>query len=212
LGERQHTVLYQARREWVDYFPDGSPSHEEIGTYQMVQCCGCDEIKVKVEFRGPYPEDPPSYYPPAIFRRRPEWMNKLALASFQGGSPQVLYELLTELYKGLQNDMPRLAAMGVRAVLEAVMLDKIGDQGSFTANVEKFASDGYIALKQVPRVRSVLDAGSATIHRGFGPNSQDVVAMVDLAENLIESIYFHDDEITRVASKVPPRASKIGSK
>jgi hypothetical protein len=207
LGDRQHAILHEATRQWIDYDPEGHPSFIETGTYQMVQCCGCEEIKVKVAISGPYPQDPPSYFPPAIFRRRPEWMTKLLFASLDGGSQKVLSDLLTELYKGLQNDMPRLSAMGVRAVLEAVMLDKVGDQGSFLKNVAKFADEGYIAKKQVPRVMSVLDAGSATIHRGFGPSSQDVIAMVNLTENLIESIYFHDEEINGVASRVPPRHS-----
>ena len=208
LGDRQHAILHEATRQWVDYDHDGDPSYVETAAYQMVQCCGCEEIKVKVAYSGPYEAEPPSYFPPAIFRRRPDWMTKLTLASLGGGTQKVLYDLLTELYKGLQNDMPRLAAMGVRAVLEAVMLDKVGDEGTFSRNVAKFAEEGYIAKKQVPRVMSVLDAGSATIHRGFGPSSQDVIAMVNLTENLIESIYFHDDDINGVASRVPPRLSK----
>lgn len=127
--------------------------------------------------------------------------------SFGGGIKETLRQLLVEVYKALQNGMPRLAAMGVRATLEAIMVDKVGDQKSFKANIDKFAEEGHIARNQVGRIMSVLDAGGAVIHRGYVPTDADVIAMVDLTENLVESIDFHDEPIQAVAKRVPPRAT-----
>ncbi|SHL40013.1 hypothetical protein SAMN05216428_102279 [Nitrosospira sp. Nsp11] len=40
-------------------------------------------------------------------------------------------EFLNEIYVALQNNLPRLATMGVRALLEKIMISKVGDQGTF---------------------------------------------------------------------------------
>lgn len=204
-GETLHNVLHTVRRVWEEYDEDGDPYQHETATYETVQCCGCEEVKLKVAETGPYPALPPTYFPPATFRRRPEWTDSLMLQSFGVGIHKTLFELFSEVYKALQNGMPRLAAMGVRAVLESIMVDKVGDKGTFNKNVAAFAEEGHIAKKQVPRINAVLDAGSAAIHRGYAPSTEDVIAMVNLTENLVESLYFHDEQINAVASRVPPR-------
>lgn len=199
-----HTVLHSAKRHWVDEIDEGF-YHEESAEYDMVQCCGCEEIKLKVSSYGPWPESDPDYYPPAIFRRRPEWMHQLQMDAFAGGVKESLSSLLGEVYRALQNNMPRLAVMGVRAVLEVVMTDKVGDNQSFAKNLEKFTKEGYIGTRQADRITAVLDAGGAAIHRGYEPTAADVISMVNLTENLVESIYFHDDSIQEVAKRVPQR-------
>jgi hypothetical protein len=39
------------------------------------------------------------------------------------------YSLLEEIYIATQNNLPRLAIMGIRALLEHIMIDKVTDQG-----------------------------------------------------------------------------------
>jgi len=98
-----------------------------------------------------------------------------------------------------------LAAMGIRAIFEAIMVKEVGDRGTFKANLKAFVDAGHLAEKYRPLVESVLDAGSAAIHRGYSPPISDVSAMLDLAEGLIASTYIHGPAITRVARRVPPR-------
>lgn len=132
-------------------------------------------------------------------------MHQLQLDAFSGGVKQSLSSLLSEVYRALQNNMPRLAVMGVRAVLEVVMTDKVGDNRTFAKNLEKFTQEGYIGTKQVDLIMAVLDAGGAAIHRGYEPTSTDVISMVNLTEHVVESIYFHEESIRAVAKGVPPR-------
>jgi hypothetical protein len=82
---------------------------------------------------------------------------------------RTLNDLLTEVYKALRNGMPRVAAMGVRAILETIMVEKIGDRGTFKANIDAFQAAGHIGQMQRTLVNSVLDVGGATIHRGYAP-------------------------------------------
>jgi hypothetical protein len=52
-------------------------------------------------------------------------------------------------------------------------------------------------------MKSVIDAGHATIHRSFKPDTKEALIALDIAENLIESIYVAEEKAGRL--KVPPR-------
>jgi hypothetical protein len=83
-----------------------------------------------------------AYYPPSIFRPQPKW---LSLPDREWH----ITKLLQEVYNVLQNNAPVLAAMGIRAVLEAIMIDRVGDNGSFAANLKKFQVQGHISMVQL---------------------------------------------------------------
>jgi hypothetical protein len=42
-----------------------------------------------------------------------------------------LDDLLKEIYRATENALPRLAVMGIRALLEKIMVLKVGDHGNF---------------------------------------------------------------------------------
>lgn len=206
--ETHHKVLNSVTRRWDYLDDDGSPYAHEQCIYDTLQCCGCDEVRLRLTESGPYPTEPARYYPPATFRPKPSWLNDLILDSVDDDALRAVVALLNEVYKALQADMPRLAAMGVRAVLEAIMLDKIGDHGRFKDNVKAFEEAGYIGKLQKERIDQVLDAGSAAIHRRYLPTPDDVVAMLNLAEHLVESTYVHERQIRGIASRVPARPAR----
>jgi hypothetical protein len=98
--------------------------------------------------------------------------------------------------------------MGVRAALESVMIDRVGDRGKFVANIEAFQKAGYLSERQRGTLDAVLDAGHAAIHRGLEPANEDVRTLVDIAEGLIEEVYLHGpraDVLDRSVPKRPPR-------
>ena len=209
-GETRHFVLHTTSRHWDHLDGDGDPWAHEQALYQTIRCCGCDEVKMKItsSSSGMY-DTYVEYHPTAIFRRPPEWQSEIQLEGILSPFHKTLSDLLTEVYKALRNGMPRVAAMGVRAVLETIMVEKVGDRGSFKDNIDAFEAAGHIAQLQRARVNAVLDVGGAAIHRGYAPSEEDVIAMLNLTENLIESIYIHGSKIDAVAGKVPPRPPRL---
>jgi len=57
------------------------------------------------------------YYPPVNSRPKPQWSEKLR---------QDLQAFLDEVYSVLHSGWSRLSAMGARALLDAVLQDKVG--------------------------------------------------------------------------------------
>src|ERR1700722_12009096 len=57
--------------------------------------------------------------------------------------------------------------MGVRAILDAVISEKIGDPRSFKAGVDGLPKASYVSSRQRTMTDLVLEARHATIQRGW---------------------------------------------
>ena len=209
-GERSHKVLYSEESSWTD--DENSMSGDN--KYEMLKCCGCDSVKLRHhEWSSEYYDDDGKfiplvqYYPPAIFRPHPRWFIDLILeASIDDGN---IHDLLTEIYIAIRNDQRALAAMGVRALLESIMIEKVGDLGSFSANIKAFETDGYVSHIQRERLETILEVGHAAMHRLYKPSKEDIITLVDITESVIESIYIHGKKVEKLKNGIPPRTPKL---
>lgn len=181
--------------------------------YEMLKCSGCGSIKLRHRewCSGDYDENGKiiprtQYYPPAVFRPHPRWFIELMLEmSIDEGN---LHDLLAEIYVALRNNQRALAAMGIRALLENIMVEKVGDNGSFSTNLKLFEVGGYVSRIQRERLETILEAGHAAMHRLYRPSQEDLITLVDIAESIVESIYIHHSKVERLKKGIPPRAPK----
>ncbi len=142
------------------------------------------------------------YYPSRALRKLPSWRSKLPFGA----------ELFEEIYEAVGAAQYRLAVMGIRALLEQVMISNVGDHGTFERNLNTLCEQGYISIKQRDAMNDVLDAAHATTHRQFSPNEREVSTVMDITENILSAIYVHGEAAATVASRVPPRPSRAKSR
>jgi hypothetical protein len=205
-GDRNHTALHAESTRWDD---------DEQGicggdTYETLKCCGCDAIKLRhVSWFSEDDEPSITYFPPAVFRRHPEWFDELTVKAHPDND--FVVDLLNEVYVALHNNLTSLATMGVRALLEKIMISQSGDLGSFAAHVKKFEELGHISKKQRERLDVILDAGHAAMHRIYSPESSDVIILLDITENIIESVFLHDSQVEKLKRNVPAKKRKNGN-
>jgi hypothetical protein len=204
-----HDVLHSIEKNF------GDESHHESIYYSLVECRGCESVKFLIteisdncdrEFDGTIiPEE--THYPPKVKRLKPKWIYQILFPFKEnnGSNNLNIFKLIDEIYISLQNNCTSLAVMGVRAVLENVMIQKSGDQGSFKKNMAKFRSDGYISDLQYKALEIVLEAGHAAIHRSYQPSDKEIVAALDITENIIESIYILNSANKQALKNVPKK-------
>lgn len=203
IGDRNHDVLHSERTTWADDEQDISGSDK----YETLKCCGCEAIKLR--HISSFSEDDEAkiyYFPPAIFRRTPEWLSEL-WADLKS-EDEFVDALLKEIYVALQNNLPCLATMGVRALLEQIMISRAGDQGSFKKNIAEFEKLGHVSRLQRERLETILEAGHATTHRAYMPKVGDVITLLDITEHIVESVFLHEAKIEELKKKVPVRAKR----
>lgn len=209
-GERRHEILHSETIRDSEII-DGQYSIDWGDCYEMLKCCGCETVALRHQHwfsEDMEPDGRPvihtNYYPPAASRREPRWLNSID-DGFNENEQCYIASLLREIYSALHNDARRLAAMGTRALIEQMMIHKVGDQGSFVKNLGKFQSEGFISMKQKEILETILDAGHAAIHRAFHPSREDLETLIDITESLVEVVYAHSDKTKALKSRVPGR-------
>jgi hypothetical protein len=230
-----HKVLHSEEREIPrDWWPEDqelvySDPDWKPDTFQLIECSGCgrlsfahkymefeytDDGGMRGDKEGPLFEVI-DYYPSPVSRRKPAWLTAqpkpvTLFADVTGfieatGVPVDLRELLNEIYEAIRGRQYRLAAMGIRALLEQVMVNNVGDHGSFARNLDAFYEKGFISLVQRDSMTAILDVGHAAMHRAYQPTESDLTTALDIAEGVFAAIYVHTSAATEVSDRVPPR-------
>jgi len=173
-------------------------------TYTMLECRGCGKVclgeHVRFDWVG---EEEMNYYPEPVSRKEPTWLLSLIVEeNTKDRHPGVL---LHEIYQAVHGGQYRLAAMGVRALLEQVMVSKVGDLGSFEKHLDAFQEAGYISFVQRETMVATIEVGHATTHRGHLPNAEDLQVALDIVEGIMAPIYHHQGAAEKMVDRVPPR-------
>jgi hypothetical protein len=98
--------------------------------------------------------------------------------------------------------------MGVRALLEQVMIQKVGDLQGFNTKLDAFQNAGFISAIQRDAMRATLDVGDAAMHRAYVPTEKDLTLALDIVEGVLAPIYDHRTEAEKMADRVPSRIPK----
>lgn len=198
-----HHVLYSERVEWEDFveYNDGGGFHVEgTHTYELLKCGGCDSVRLRhTETCSDWSpgERHIIHYPPIISRKAPNWVFETI--------PREAKDLLEEIYRALHADSRRLAAMGIRSLIEVVMTEKVRDRGTFKATLIEFHKEGWISDKHREVLDQTIQAGHAAIHRDYKPTPEDLSTLMDIAEALIASVYVHPARGEALSKKIPQR-------
>jgi hypothetical protein len=212
LNWTQHRVLAFYEEHW-----DSMDEGNEINGYDdhsVVQCGGCQRIAYAMRiwvheaetdsFELVSVERAPSV-PPLT---KPHWAVRNDL---DRNVPSRLFDLYNEVFSAIQIKAHNIAAMGVRAMLEFIMIDVVGDQGRFEANVEAFVTRGPVGPMLKEPLLKMLEVGSAVIHRGHKVKKHEVLAMMKILETIANLVYFHPKEVDTI-DVPPPRIKPARSK
>ena len=207
--DTKHDVLHrrvQPGEEVLNpYAPEPPITINWSTTWTVLECRGCEGVTLKKEywFSEWNPGDVEiEYFPPRLARRLPKWIETLH---------EPFPELIGEVYAALQAGSRRLAVMGVRAVFDLYMVEKIGDTGGFADKLKQLQREGYISRRDRETLATALDVGNAAAHRGYAPSSEHLENVIDIMENLLQA-----DRLAEVSEEInkatPPRKKRETTK
>lgn len=211
-GERSHFILYDHKEEWRQEITE-DPRDDMTGTdsYELLKCAGCGHIVFRhISTHSKDWDDEGNlnehvtYSPPKQVRK------KLSLLSTVAGGLQfvikdVISDLLEEIYVALHSECPRIAAMGIRALIEHVIIDKVGDHGRFTSNLDEFEQRGFLSSSERSIIEAALEVGHASIHRDHKPELDVLNSCLDIVEALINRLYLWPLQAQAIEKTVPAR-------
>jgi Domain of unknown function (DUF4145) len=197
----------QTRHELLKELSDSGsePWGEDYATHwtttdELFECRGCKAVLLRRthEFsEWEYPDV--RYYPPRIARHKPNWFEEI---------PAELQVVMGEVYNCLDANTTALPLMGLRAALDILIVDQIGDAGTFAEKLKKLEVSGVISSRNRSVLDAALDAGHAAAHRGWSPRVAQVHAVMDIVENLLQSLYLLDKVAEEIKKATPPRKRK----
>jgi Domain of unknown function (DUF4145) len=180
-----------------------------FAVYEFLKCRGCGSFSLRcTEGRDENNLTSNSYPPQFTPTPLPDWLDPFAALFSEDGDGLVarsVCEIMREAYTARNSGGLRLCAMGIRAALEMVMIDKTGDHQNFTKNIDAFEKAGYLSGRQRSMIDSILEAGHAAIHRGWEPTKNDIETLFRIAESVIENVYLHEPRAERLEKAVPKR-------
>lgn len=213
LGWRNQTIVHTEQTGWSEEIDEDDGICIDGGDiWDLMRCLGCDTVRLKHrswfseerDHRG-YPDISTEYFPPSINRQKPQWRRQILpfnvyLNSYNG--------LCDEIYAALAMGAHRLAAMGIRALVERLMIDQVQDQGTFELNIKAFFSAGHVAPNQQIVFRDTLvEAGHAAMHRDFEPSADTINTLLDIVESIMHSIYYAPMLAEQVKKTIPARGT-----
>jgi hypothetical protein len=112
--------------------------------YDLLQCAGCKDISLRLTLTHIDQDKSVHYFPSPASRKIPDWL-------YVGHIARPVGSLLHEIYQAVRGGQLRLAIMGIRAVIEQVMIEKVGDQGAFVRNLDAFQqADTSLLFNETP--------------------------------------------------------------
>lgn len=189
-------VAERGRGKIITLGPPNFRSFEKIS--EMLECRGCGLVALKHTVTDDTGVVIVLYDPPRNSRRSPKWRTQLPLETFL---------LLGEVDQAIQYECYRIATMGLRAVLDIYMTEKVGDVGGFKAKLKALQEAGFLALQHREIIEAALEVGDASAHRGHQPTPEAVNAVLDIVENVLHAdvLKAASSDLRKSAPSRPPR-------
>ena len=95
--------------------------------------------------------------------------------------------------------------MGARTLVDMVILNKVGDVGTFAKKLKALEDQGFVGSRNREVLAAVLEAGNAVTHRGKDYQPEQVNQVMDIVENLLQAAYVLERVAKTVKDATPPR-------
>ena len=170
-----------------------------VQTFQVMQCKDCGATTYCIDTRihpGPMMGDSyierTDYFPPLPLRAKPAWYSSLT---------EGYQTILAEIYQAIDNSLFFLSSTGARTALDQLIIEKIGDVGSFKDKVDKLVANKIIDDTEGVMLLAVIDAGSASAHRSYKPDQEKINHMMDILEAIFYKLLVEPEKKRELEKK-----------
>lgn len=191
---RKHRILYEKVVQLADE-PGGLVYSMEF--HRFVECMGCESTKYVVStlecMDYGAEEDDFKVYPDApgtgVRRRAAISSDDASGDAGEMMIPDAVWKMYKETIGALNADVRTLAGGGLRAVVEAICLDKKIEDGTLQKKIEELAKQDLLTRTQAGLLHEERYLGNAALHELATPSAQDIEDGLKIVEGLINTIY-----------------------
>ena len=173
-------------------------------SYQIVRCHGCDTLSFRLvssnsEDIGYIDKDEIEYierkevYPPRI-AGRPRLKDN-------GLLPREVELIYRETHAALCMDLRVLAAVGIRALVEAVCAEKEAQGGNLEKKIDSLVKAGVLTDSGAQILHGLRFMGNAAAHEIKRHSLSTLSTAFDVSENLLQNVYIIPAKASRLAKR-----------
>lgn len=188
------------------------------GTWQVLQCLGCDEVTVREVWRSSEDDEDPWGEPvPKITLYPPRTENTIELDfNWLLKLPANLRGILSETIKSYNEEMFILCAAGVRAAIEGISADKGVVDGpvvfsngktkrkdNLEGKIEGLVEKGFVTRAKAEALHQLRFLGNEALHDLPPLTQEDLQPAIEIVKHVINNLYFQtDDALTEKAQQL----------
>jgi hypothetical protein len=200
---RKHRILHE---KVVDYYDElGGPLISKE-FHRFVECMGCESTKYVIstlDYRNTdegevgfkvYPDAPGTNV-----RRRPAISGEETMDD-EGCMliPEPVWKMYKETIEAFSANIRTLAGGGLRAVVEAICLDKKITSGNLQNKIDELTKRNLLTKAQAELLHEERYLGNAALHELATPSGPDIEDGIGIVEGLISTIYVLPEKARRL--------------
>lgn len=212
----KHTV--ERALDWSDFY-EGSDIHA-WGTYQIVRCNGCDPLSFRtVEGNSEdYDYDESGHmvlseteklYPE---RRKRSVVDELYLCDDVYKIPEIIQTIYRETLEAVQHDLPTLAGIGIRAVIEATCHDLKAKKRNLADKIDELVGMSLLTPAGAEILHGIRLLGNDAAHEMKAPKTKQISAAPKVIDHLLLGVYVLPQEASVLPKPAPKPAPKAAAK
>jgi hypothetical protein len=198
-----HEVLSSINERGEDEGPTEGYSTWWKNRHWTLACKGCDQVSYLKEscFSEEMEHDAQGnpYYPwtREIYPKRTE-REGMGDAHLLPEAVRLVYE---ETVAALNNRMPILAGIGIRAILESICKDRASPGGRLIERIDGLASQGYLSPEGKKTLHQIRSLGNESAHEAKPHKVSQLALALDICEHVLAEVYI-----------IPPRVEALFAK
>ncbi len=182
-GSRNHKILAEIDRPWNTPWGCGGDS------YQICECVGCETVRFRNESWCSEDIDPQTGNVQTTVKVYPEHITRGRSQTDPSYFPENVARIYLETLKAYRAGSLILAGGGLRAIVEAICIDRNLVAGNLQKKIDKLAEEGLLAKPQADFLHEERYIGNAALHEVEPPAGRDIEDGLDIVEALLSTIY-----------------------
>jgi len=207
----QHRILAA-----IDYSGESDSGDIHVwGSAQVIQCQGCEAIGFRdvstcSENIGPEgPEQDERLYPE---RPKRSVTDELYLRQDVYDVPDIIQIVYRETLAAVQHDLPTLAGIGIRAVIEATCQHLKATGRNLEIKIDKLAELSYLTPAGSEILHGIRLIGNDAAHEIKAPSIKQITAALKVIDHLLLGVFVLPQEASVLPKRQPKQAKNVNSK
>lgn len=181
---KKHIVRAEFTKTW-----DGDWA-QVVTHHQVCECAGCEQVRFRSEeWSSESALDEVTGQPVPDVSIFPEFRTGSRKPMDSSAFPSTVQQIYRETVAAFNAGIHKLAAGGLRAIVEAICLDQKASGNNLLKKIDELAQKGLLARPQANFLHEARYLGNEALHQLQEPTADAIADGLDIVESLLNTIY-----------------------